>query len=128
MRNLEDIGSARILVALTDDVFNITQALLAIPHGELSTYGEIAENLNQPQASRAVGAAVGPAVAAAVHLLAGIPNGSMAEMVFPAHPLMAELVKDPLLVDRTGHIELSERPGLGIEFDPKVVSQYRVGG
>ncbi|HET8695740.1 MAG TPA: methylated-DNA--[protein]-cysteine S-methyltransferase [Aquabacterium sp.] len=37
----------------------VWQALLAIPHGELSTYGEIAEILNQPQASRAVGAAVG---------------------------------------------------------------------
>jgi putative pyoverdin transport system ATP-binding/permease protein len=31
LRNLEQIGSARVLVALTDDVFNITQALLAIP-------------------------------------------------------------------------------------------------
>lgn len=31
LRNLEEIGSHRILVALTDDVFNITQALLAIP-------------------------------------------------------------------------------------------------
>jgi len=31
LRNLEEIGSARILVALTDDVFNITQALLGIP-------------------------------------------------------------------------------------------------
>jgi putative pyoverdin transport system ATP-binding/permease protein len=31
LRNLERIGSARILVGLTDDVFNITQALLAIP-------------------------------------------------------------------------------------------------
>ncbi len=31
LRNLEEIGSARVLVALTDDVFNITQALLAIP-------------------------------------------------------------------------------------------------
>ena len=31
LRNLEDIGAPRILVALTDDVFNITQALLAIP-------------------------------------------------------------------------------------------------
>lgn len=37
----------------------VWQALLKIPHGELSTYGEIAEILNQPQASRAVGAAVG---------------------------------------------------------------------
>src|SRR5512133_800949 len=31
LRSLEEIGSARVLVALTDDVFNITQALLAIP-------------------------------------------------------------------------------------------------
>jgi putative ATP-binding cassette transporter len=31
LRNLEEIGAARILVALTDDVFNITQALMAIP-------------------------------------------------------------------------------------------------
>ncbi|HTL18896.1 MAG TPA: cyclic peptide export ABC transporter [Patescibacteria group bacterium] len=31
LRQLEELGSARILVALTDDIFNITQALLAIP-------------------------------------------------------------------------------------------------
>ncbi len=31
LRDLEDIGSPPVLVALTDDVFNITQALLAIP-------------------------------------------------------------------------------------------------
>jgi len=31
LRDLENIGTPRILVALTDDVFNITQALLAIP-------------------------------------------------------------------------------------------------
>lgn len=31
LRKLEDLGSPRILVALTDDVFNITQALQAIP-------------------------------------------------------------------------------------------------
>lgn len=31
LRQLEELGAARILVALTDDVFNITQALLAIP-------------------------------------------------------------------------------------------------
>ena len=86
----------------------------------------MAQAWNLPLAPHIHGSAV--AVAAAVHLLAGIPNGSMAEMVFPAHPLMAELVTDPLLVDRTGHIELSERPGLGLDLDPKVVSQYRVGG
>lgn len=31
LRRLEELGSPRLLVALTDDVFNITQALLAIP-------------------------------------------------------------------------------------------------
>jgi putative pyoverdin transport system ATP-binding/permease protein len=31
LRNLEELGAPRILAALTDDVFNITQALLAIP-------------------------------------------------------------------------------------------------
>ena len=31
LRNLEEIGTSRVLVALTDDVFSITQALLAIP-------------------------------------------------------------------------------------------------
>jgi putative ATP-binding cassette transporter len=31
LRELEELGSARVLAALTDDVFNITQALLAVP-------------------------------------------------------------------------------------------------
>ena len=31
LRQIEQIGTPRVLVALTDDVFNITQALLAIP-------------------------------------------------------------------------------------------------
>jgi L-alanine-DL-glutamate epimerase-like enolase superfamily enzyme len=40
---------------------------------------------------------------------------------------MADLVREPLLVDRSGHIELSDRPGLGVELDPRVVERYRVG-
>jgi L-alanine-DL-glutamate epimerase-like enolase superfamily enzyme len=40
---------------------------------------------------------------------------------------MGELVKEPLVVDRTGHIELSDRPGLGVELDPRIVAKYRVG-
>jgi len=31
LRNLEEMGTPRILAALTDDVFNVTQALLALP-------------------------------------------------------------------------------------------------
>jgi len=84
----------------------------------------LAEAANLPIAPHIHGSAV--AVAAAVHLLGAVRNGSMAEMVFPAHPLMAELVREPLVVDRTGHIQLSERPGLGLELNPEVVKRYRV--
>lgn len=86
----------------------------------------LAQVWNLPVAPHIHGSAV--AVAAAVHLLGAIPNASMAEMVFPGHPLMEELVREPFAVDRTGHIELSDRPGLGIELDPRVVNKYRVEG
>ncbi len=84
----------------------------------------LAQAWHLPLAPHIHGSAV--AVAAAVHLLGAVPNGSMAEMVFPAHPLMADLVREPLLVDSTGNIELSDRPGLGVELDPKVVAKYRM--
>src|SRR4051794_39483093 len=31
LRQLEEIGSSKLMVALTDDIFNITQALLGLP-------------------------------------------------------------------------------------------------
>ena len=86
----------------------------------------MAQAWHLPFAPHIHGSAV--AVAAAAHLLGAVPNASMAEMVFPAHPLMAELVKEPLVVDSTGHIELTDRPGLGIELDPEVVTKYQVDG
>jgi L-alanine-DL-glutamate epimerase-like enolase superfamily enzyme len=84
----------------------------------------LAQAAHLPLAPHIHGSAV--AVAAAVHLLGGVRNGSMAEMVFPAHPLMADLVREPLAVDSTGHVELSDRPGLGLELDPEVVRRFRV--
>jgi len=84
----------------------------------------LAQAWNLPLAPHIHGSAV--AVAAALHLLGAVSNGSIAEMVFPAHPLMSELVREPLTVDRTGHIELPERPGLGMDLDPRVVAKYQV--
>jgi len=85
----------------------------------------LAQAWNMSLATHIHGSAI--AVAAAAQLLGAVANASMAEMVFPAHPLMADLVREPLVVDRTGHIELSDRPGLGVELEPDVVSKYRVG-
>lgn len=43
----------------TEFQMKVWEQLLAIDYGETSTYGTIAQQLNQPQAVRAVGAAVG---------------------------------------------------------------------
>jgi len=84
----------------------------------------MAQAANMPIAPHIHGSAV--AVAAAVHLLGAVRNGSMAETVYPAHALMTDLVKEPFNVDRKGEIELPDTPGLGIELDPKVVKKYKV--
>ncbi len=53
----------RFTVALdpqgTDFQQQVWQALLRIPLGQLSTYGQVAQQLGRPAAARAVGAAVG---------------------------------------------------------------------
>jgi len=85
----------------------------------------LAQAANLPLAPHIHGSAV--AVAAAAHLLGAVRNGSMAEMVFPAHPLMGDLAREPLVVDGAGEIDLGERPGLGIALDPDAVTRYRVG-
>ena len=85
----------------------------------------LAQAANMPVAPHIHGSAV--AVAAGLHFLGAIRNGSMAETVFPAHQLMTELVKQPLILDpSTGEIELPERPGLGIELNPDTVERFRV--
>lgn len=43
----------------TDFQLKVWEALLTIPKGELTTYGNIAEEINKPKASRAVGTAIG---------------------------------------------------------------------
>lgn len=43
----------------TDFQLKVWQALLMIPFGSLTTYGDIAEKINNPNASRAVGTAIG---------------------------------------------------------------------
>ena len=43
----------------TDFQLKVWEALLRIPEGQLSSYGQIAEQIGQPTASRAVGTAIG---------------------------------------------------------------------
>jgi capsule synthesis protein PGA_cap len=62
------------------------------------------------------------------HLLAAIPRGTYAECFEPERdPIWWNLVanRPPL---RDGQLELSDRPGLGWELDPKYVKRHRLPG
>lgn len=49
----------RLLLSGTNFQINVWKALLRIPYGQLSTYGQIATAIGKPKACRAVGTAVG---------------------------------------------------------------------
>ena len=49
----------RVILIGTDFEVRVWETLLKIPMGRATTYSDIAANINNPKASRAVGAAVG---------------------------------------------------------------------
>lgn len=53
------LGEIKLHLKGTDFQLKVWQTLLKIPMGKLTTYGQIAEKINNPQASRAVGTAIG---------------------------------------------------------------------
>jgi L-alanine-DL-glutamate epimerase-like enolase superfamily enzyme len=58
----------------------------------------------------------------AAHLVAAVSNGRTVEYVPWAEPLFVEV---PAL--REGQLELSERPGLGLELDESALAKYAIG-
>jgi len=58
-KNMADPSEIRLHLKGTPFQLKVWQALLHIPQGDLSTYGGIAQHLDQPTASRAVGTAIG---------------------------------------------------------------------
>lgn len=59
-QNTQDTSiSIRLHLCATEFQVRVWQALLAIPFGHMSTYGEIARQIGKPKASRAVGTAIG---------------------------------------------------------------------
>ena len=57
------------------------------------------------------------------HLVAAIPNRVMLETQQIGNPMLTELVDNAIPVDK-GFIDVSERPGLGIELDEDAVRRY----
>ncbi len=66
---------------------------------------------------------------ASVHLCAAIPNFLALEWHAASVPFFDDLIKGrrkPLI--EKGHVNLSDRPGLGIELDEQVAYKYRKPG
>lgn len=61
--------------------------------------------------------------AANAHLVAAIPNRVMLETQQIGNPMLTDLVDRPIPVDR-GFIDVSERPGLGIELNEEAVKSH----
>jgi L-alanine-DL-glutamate epimerase-like enolase superfamily enzyme len=73
----------------------------------------------------------GVLLAASVHWVAAIPNGSLVEYTVEESPLATALTGTGLLRNPARAVEgwmtVPEGPGLGIELDEEMVARYRVG-
>jgi AraC family transcriptional regulator of adaptative response/methylated-DNA-[protein]-cysteine methyltransferase len=58
-RDWNDLGEIKLHLKGTPFQIKVWEALLKIPSGELTTYGELAKRLARPKAARAVGSAIG---------------------------------------------------------------------
>lgn len=66
------------------------------------------------------------ALVANLHFSASIPNSLLQEFDRNYNPLRENLLREPVWINRSGYIDLTDKPGLGIELDEAVVKQYRV--
>lgn len=57
--NCTDLSQIKLHLKGTDFQLKVWESLLKIPMGQLSTYGELAQNIGNAKASRAVGTAIG---------------------------------------------------------------------
>ena len=66
-----------------------------------------------------------PCFAAGLHVTAAASSGFMLEYSLGANPLLHDLVQEDFAVV-DGHIEIPDRPGLGLTLDEGFVEKYRV--
>jgi L-alanine-DL-glutamate epimerase-like enolase superfamily enzyme len=68
----------------------------------------------------------GLTLAAALHVMASLPDGDLVEFCMADSPLRHELVRERFVVTE-GRVALTDAPGLGVTINPEIVSRYRVG-
>ena len=73
------------------------------------------------------GASAAVSIAASLQWGAALPNMLVFEYMYPPNPLREELLLEPLPPMKDGYVEVPQKPGLGIELDPKALERFRVG-
>ena len=67
------------------------------------------------------------ALAASLHLSAALKECGVMELDYTYNPLRAELLKEPLEVKK-GFMVPPDKPGLGVELDPKALDKFAFSG
>ena len=93
---------------------------------ECARIAALADTFNCPYAPHvSVGSAI--EFAATAHLAASAPNFIISEYWADDNPLGNNLLKEPLVLDN-GALIVPDRPGLGIEFEPKRLEAVELSG
>ena len=99
---------------------------------DASRCGGISEVLRVAQLAAEAGLKVAPhswsdavAIFANAHVVAGLPHGLTVEVDQTGNPFVDELLVEPLHV-ADGRLQLSDRPGLGVELNSAVIERYRM--
>src|SRR5215470_13798244 len=120
-----EIGLDGFRELITRNAVDIVQPDLAWSGGfsECRRIAAVAQAHHRMVAPHAFAGAV--LLVVSLHFIASIPNGLVLEFDQNPNGLRNELLTEPIRVDGDGMIRLSERPGLGIELDGKVIERYR---
>lgn len=111
------------------DCYDVLQpeALVTEGIGQLRKIAALAEMHHKLVAPHHGGGGIG--LAAHLHLLAAIPNGSYLEVFHDPPCMTSDLFQwyllDPFRIDADGQVALPDKPGLGIELNEELMARYR---
>jgi L-alanine-DL-glutamate epimerase-like enolase superfamily enzyme len=66
----------------------------------------------------------GIVIAASLHLITAIPNGSLLEYCVAETPIRQEMLQSDIVV-KDGYAQITDKPGLGIEINEDALEKYR---
>ena len=64
--------------------------------------------------------------AASLHVNAALPRSLFLEYNVSSSPMLREIIRNPIMMDKNGMMDVPQGPGLGIDIDEKAVEKYRV--